>query len=236
MLLTVGRGDSADYPGWAPDLERHYLIDIERSLDMVLFKASVLQEAHLLCFGLEVWWYAGTEFSQANIAGEFKPVCRIFLYCTLNSAIPDSSLTQIQSNSDGALALIDTRLNESLGESLVVLQAIFSEFANSLLGHAAVVALVRELPDEFGLSVFSSGQKIHGLLASFDRTRKTIFPHIGEKIADFFVNLLQLCFFGDCCVVCCIFWFRVRNGDDGRWHQDGTNLTLDFIGHFGMLF
>lgn len=154
---------------------------------MVLLKTPVLEKPHLAGFFLEVGGHDLTEFFNALFPGQGIPIRRGFLESNLDSRVGNAALREVQANAHRTLALVYAGLNEAIGEPLIALQAVGGKLSDRLFCNIAVEAFVSQLPDQLGLAVFAACQKVHGFFPRFKGRRKTIFPLIGEKIADFFV-------------------------------------------------
>ena len=154
---------------------------------MVLLETPVLEKPHLASFFLEISRCGLAEFFDALFPGQGIPIRRGFLEGHLDNRVGYAALREIQANADRAFALVDAGLNEAVGETLIALQSIGGKFNYRRFCNIAVEAFVSQLPDQLGLAIFAACQEIHGFFPRFEGRRKTIFPLIGEKIADFFV-------------------------------------------------
>ena len=155
---------------------------------MVLLETPVLQKPHLARSFLEVGGRGITKFLDALLPGQGVPIRISFCEGMFYSGIRYATLPQIKANADRTFALIDARLDEAVGKSLIALQAIAGQLRDCLFRNVAVEPFGSQLPDQLSLAVVTARQKVHGFLSRFEGRRKTIFPRFGEKIADFFVE------------------------------------------------
>ena len=130
---------------------------------MIGLEAAKLKKAHLLRFGLEISRLSAAELPDTRTVGEFVPIRRRLLQRTLNLGGAEAALPKIHTNSNRALALIDTGSNKTVGKPLVALQPLCREVHDGLLRNDALIALVGEFSDELSLPVLATGQDIHRL-------------------------------------------------------------------------
>jgi len=158
---------------------------------MILFEAAVLQKAHLSGLFLEIPWPATAKFPGTNFSRHSVPIGAGLFQCLFDSRIINAPLAEVEADTHGAFALVDTGLHEALGETSIILKALIRQSPHSLLRHSRIEAFVDQFLRKLNLPVFATREKVHGFLARLEDGRKAIFPRFREKIADFFMQGLQ---------------------------------------------
>lgn len=138
-----------------------------RGLDLVRFKAAILQETHLAGLFREPCRKVGAEFPVPHFSRESEPILFRVFHGLLDVCRPETPILKLLANTDGSFALVNPRLDETTGKTHIALQPLAGQpcdFGQRDIGREPGR---RQFTNKFILPVFAASEKVHGFPASF---------------------------------------------------------------------
>jgi len=141
---------------------------------MVGLETAILQKTHLSCFLFEIDRQLRAEFPRTNLTCQFPPILLRVVQTVVDQTVTDATLRQVQSDSRRTFSLVDPRLNEGFGKTLITLQPIIDELFDSIVADVSVKTELGQFVAKLDTSVLAPGEIVHRLFAGFDRVAEAL--------------------------------------------------------------